>query len=151
MLEAAVETRLKYKLAALNLRIQTAADMTEMVRQKALPQASTIFVIPTGLRATGGHSAAGMVTAGLDEVIALVLVLRKSGDATGARGLDALSATVLACLEALTGWAPDQIDQESHPVVGDFRPLNGSTIKLDAGVIFYQLEFACEWQLRISP
>lgn len=151
MLETAVRDRLMSEVEQLDKRVQTAADLSELIAKKALPQAPvTGFVVPSGLRPTGGESAAGAFTQEIDEVIALVLVLRTAGDVTGTKGLVKLDPLLLAVIEALSGWAPDEEDAaEAYPVTGVFRLLRGQVVRVDAGVIFYQLEFACSWQLRI--
>jgi hypothetical protein len=152
MLETPVAKRLETEIADLKGRVKTAADLSELVRQKALPTAPvTVYVIPAGLRVNGGDSGANATTAEIDEVLALVIVLRTASDVTGTRGLVKLDPLILEILETLTGWDPDQVLSKTtaHPVIGVFRPLGGQTLKVDAGVIFYQLEFACPWQLRI--
>lgn len=145
MFEDAVRTRLMAQVATLNKRVQTAADLAELLRQKALPNVpATAFVVPAGLRAgNGGDSGAGAFTQEVDQLIAVVLVLRRPGDVTGAKGLVALGPLVDAVIAALCGWMPDA------GALGVLRLLRGQIVRLDAGVIFYQLDLSCPWQIRI--
>lgn len=156
MLEAALRDRLMAEVPPLDKRVQAAADLSELLRVNKLPTAPvTAYVVPAGLRASGGESGAGLFTQELDEVVAVVLVLRTAGDVTGGKGLPDLDRLVLQVIEAVCGWAPQEADDpaavDDHPVIGVFRLLRGQIVRVDAGTIFFQLEFACPWQLRVFP
>ena len=150
MLEAALRERLMARVPRLENRVHPAADLTELLKQGALPQApASAFVVPAGLRAGGGESGAGSFTQEVDEVVAIVLHLRSPGDVTGGRQLPDLDKLVLEIVEAVAGWAPEDEEDVAYPVIGVFRLLRGQIARVTAGAIFFQLEFACPWQLRV--
>jgi hypothetical protein len=81
--------------------------------------------------------------------VAIVLHLRSPGDVTGGRRLPDLDKLVLEIVEAVAGWAPEDEEDVTYPVIGVFRLLRGQIARVTAGAIFFQLEFACPWQLRV--
>ena len=61
--------------------------------------------------------------------------------------LDDLTRALI--VEAVAGWAPEDEEDVTYPVIGVFRLLRGQIARVTAGAIFFQLEFACPWQLRV--
>lgn len=149
MLVDAIKTKLVAEVASLaGERTQFAAELSELIRQKALPNSpAAAFLVPAGLRPKGdGESAAGAFTQAIDEVVAIVLVINSASDVTGGRALDRVDELVWAVIMAIAGWMPP--DLEATPYTGDFRLLRGQIVSLTAGAIIYQLEFAIALQLR---
>lgn len=152
MLSDALEGRLKAAVAGLNSHVLPAADLANMVAQKALPQGPvTAFVLPGGLRPRPADSAAGAFTQELAEGQTIVLVLRTAGDGTGGKSLKSLGVLVSEILGAVCGWVPDASDDDSdiYLPLGPFELTGGQLVRVDAGTLFYQIDVACPVQLRI--
>lgn len=151
MFTEAVADRLETEVAALEHRTKRAADLSEMIRQKELPQSPvSAFVISAGLRPiSGGESITGAYTQELSEVIAIVLVVRTAGDVGGGKSLPTLEELIEGVTRAIVGWAPEGAEDSIYLPIGDFGFERGQLVQLDAGVMFYQLEFGCPVQLRI--
>ena len=144
MLVEDLVARLAGSVAALAGRVAGAAELSELVRQKALPQASPYaFVLPLGLIARSeGDAMAGAFVQGVDEMFAVVLFVRATGDVTGARALPTIDELVWAAIEAVCGWGPDA-------AIGVFRLARGQLLSAEAGAVIYQLDFAIQTQVRI--
>jgi hypothetical protein len=144
MLVADLSARIMAEVAALSDRVEGAAELTELLRRKALPQASPFaFVLPLGLRARSeGDAATGAFLQMIDELFAVVLIVRSAGDVTGAKALPKIDELVRAVIDAVCGWAPDE-------AVGVFRLARGQLLAVDAGSVQYQLDFALQQQARI--
>jgi len=143
MLVTDVAGRLEAQIAALNNRVQGAAEMSELIRKNALPSSpKSAFVLPAGLTPRGeGDAAAGAFTQMLDEVISVVLVLPSSGDVTGRKALDPVDELVDQVIAAIAGWSPSN-------AIGVFRLSRGSLVSLTNGRILYQLDFSIQDQIR---
>lgn len=148
MLAESVRTQLE-TIEALTGRARTAADLSDLVAQKQLPQSpAAAFVVPGGLRPLRQpDTSAGAYTHEIDEVVAVVLFVRFAGDATGERGLVQLDPLILDVLTALCGWEP--ADGENLLLLGPGRLSRGQLVSINAGSLLYQLEFAFPLQLRI--
>lgn len=146
-----VKDRLEGAVASLQHRTHGAADLAELIAQKALPQAPlTAYVISAGIRPIrGGESSAGAYTQELTEVIAVVLVVRTGNDVTGEKSVPKVDQLIEQVTKGIVGWMPDQTDESIYLPIGDFGFERGQLVRLDAGVLFYQLEFSCPLQLRI--
>lgn len=146
-----VATRLEAEVEQLEHRTQRAADLAELIRQKQLPQSPiAAYVISAGLRPiSGGNSITGAYTQELAEVIAIVLVVRTAGEAGGGKSLPTLEELIEGVTRAIVGWVPAGAEDSIYLPIGDFSFERGQLVQLDAGVMFYQLEFACPLQLRI--
>lgn len=152
MLADQVETRLQAQVAELaGERTKTAADLSDMLARKQLPQSDVAaFVIHGGLRPRGEpESSANAFTQLLEEVVAIVLVIRAAGDGTGEKGLVKLNPLILSVIAAIAGWTPDEVAEPQALPIGDFRLSRGQLVSMQAGTLIYQLEFACPMQLRI--
>lgn len=124
-------------------RVEETADLAELIRRKLVPNRPvTAWIVPAGLRPRGeGEAGAGAFTQLVDEHFAVVLALRSSGDATGARALPRLNVLVWQIIEAVCG-------SDDEDAVGVFRLAGGRIVGLNAGLVTYQLEFAIQLQLR---
>jgi hypothetical protein len=152
LLSALLEQRLGTIVDGLEDRVQSAADLTEMLRQKTLPQSEVAaFVVPAGERATSqGDAATSAFTQMVDQVFAVILFVRAAGDATGKRGLVKLDPLKRAVIAAVAGWAPEDEELDNtESAIGVFRLSRGQLVSLTAGTQIYQLEFAIAVQLRI--
>jgi hypothetical protein len=139
-----VITRLGEQVEDLAGRVQGALELAEMIKRDALPQSPTAaFICPTGLVARSeGDASAGAFTQMVDDMLAVVLVMRKAGDVRGAKVRPELDTLVWAVIEALSGWAPDD-------AIGVLALRRGALVSLTAGTAFYQLDFAIQQQIRI--
>lgn len=144
MLVADLVTRISTTVPQLASRVETAAELSELVRRKALPQASPFaFVLPAGLQPhNSGEAGAGIFVQNVDESFAVVLFVRASGDITGGRTLPTIDALVWAVIEAVCGWGPDD-------AVGVFHLRRGQLLSAEAGAVIYQLDFGIQQQVRI--
>jgi hypothetical protein len=130
-------------------RLQFAADLAELIRQNALPNAPLSgFVIDAGTRPTDqGQSGAGFFIQGVEQRVATVLVFNSANDVSGGNAVERADAIVAKVLKAPLGWAPDGDDE--HVYTTDFR-LSGSEVSsLVNGRVIYQLEHVIGLQLRI--
>jgi hypothetical protein len=136
--------RLSAGIEDLGSRVSGAAELTELIRKGALPQTTPYaYVMLAGLTPLGqGEAAAGAFTQLVDEVIFVVLVVRSAGDPTGAKSLAKVHETVWAVVDLLCGWGPDD-------AIGVLRLGRGQLLSMQAGVVFYQLDFAIRQQVRI--
>jgi hypothetical protein len=138
-------------IEALEGRVKTAADLSEMISRNELPNSpAAAFVVPGGLRPRGlPEGGTGAHLQEVDEIMVVVLIVRAAADATGAKGLVRLDPLILDVLGKVCGWEPaDTPDNETLPI-GDFRLSRGQLLSMKAGTLIYQLEFACPLQLRI--
>jgi hypothetical protein len=127
------------------LAVDEAADFAELVRQGSLPQRKeAAFVLPLGFN--GGDpqaDLAGFYKQSLDEVVGVILVVQSLGDPKARRAIATVATLTDAILMAICGWQPDD-------AVGDFRALRGRLIAVNAGTVFFQIDFAIQTQLRIT-
>lgn len=132
-------------VAALAGRVKGAAELSELVRQKAMPAASPFaFVLPLALSARGdGDAAAGMFTQSLDETVAVLIAVRAAGDVSGGKALASVEAVGDAVIARVCGWGPD-----SEP--GVFRLTRAALVSAEAGLVLFQIDFTCQRQLRIA-
>lgn len=136
--------RIGAQVAVLSGRVRGAAELSELVRRKALPQASPFaFVLPLGLHArSDGDASASAFTQMVDETFAVIVFVRASGDVTGERTLPTIDGVGWDIIEAICGWAPDG-------AVGVFHLRRGQLLSAEAGAVIYQLDFAIQQQVRI--
>lgn len=152
MLADQVKTRLEATVTDLAGRVQTALELAELMGQQALPQAAlSAFVVPAGQQARdGGEAIAGAFTQTLNDMVAIVLVLRNAGDVTGGKSVPKLTALIPAIAAVLAGWKPPDEDPDSIYVnLGPLTWQSAATVAVKAGVVFYQIEVAAQVQLRI--
>lgn len=144
MLASDLAARIEARVADLAGRVQQAAELSELVRRKALPQASPFaFVLPLGLRArTHGEAGAGSFVQTIDEAFAVILFVRASGDITGGKSLPTIDALAWAIIEAVCGWGPED-------AIGVFHLRRGQLLSAEAGAVLYQLDFGLQQQVRI--
>lgn len=144
MLVADLVARISAAVPQLAKRVETAAALSELVKRKALPQASPFaFVLPLGLQPrSDGDAGAGAFTQAIDETFAVVLFVRAAGDITGGRALPSIDALVWTVIEAVCGWGPDD-------AIGVFHLRRGQLLSAEAGAVIYQLDFGLQQQVRI--
>ena len=139
---ALLKTRIEAQVPVLAGRVEGAADLAELTRKGAWPQASpAAHLIPLGLQGLGAYSATGAFTQILREMVSVVLTLRTYDRAAG-DDLPELHELIQAVLQAVAGWGPDGS-------VGVFELARGSLIHNRDGRLVYQLDFAIDDQLRI--
>ena len=142
MIDALI-TRLKAQVNQLRT-VEDAASLSVLVKNGTLPQQTpAAYVIPVGLVGGQGQSSSGLYTQILTEVFGVIVAFNThSGTAAGKMGtLDTLLRDVIA---AVAGWGPEQ-------AVGVFELRRGNLLSMNAGAVIYQLDFAINDQLRITP
>lgn len=157
MLADDIVARLGTVVTQLTNRVQGALALTEMLRQRALPNYTpAAFVVPNGLAFGAAEFGANSFVQAVDEVISIILVIRSASDVRGARAQGELQPLIWAVVNALAGWAPhvdeeplEEPDQDDVAEIGVLVPRSGRLVRLDAGTVYYQLDFAIQQQVRV--
>lgn len=140
MLGATV-ARLKAEVPALGQRVEEAAQLTDMLEKRGLPQRSTTFVVPLGLQARPASYATGAVIQDFAETIGVLLVARVT-DQTGATALSKIRPLIQEVATALVGWDPGT-------GFGGYELRRGTLAGIRDGALLYMIEFSIADQLRI--
>lgn len=141
----AVADRLKAQVPDLNSRVEDAASFAELMRSNKLSSAPVAaYVLPLGLLGGKADAAAGAFTQVMAESVGVILVIR-GADPQGQRALDKARPLIMACVEALAGWTPDEA------TLGVFELKRGALLSMQRGTFVYQIDFAINDQLRIFP
>jgi hypothetical protein len=143
MLVSDVITRLDATVPTLAGRVQSAADLSKLISENALPQVTpAAFVLPLGFDASPNARMTGLHSQTVTERIGVVLLVGAAADATGALSLQAVDDLVEQVKVTLVGWAP---------VAGldTFDVTRGRLTDLNAGLVFYQLDFLTTRLLRV--
>ena len=144
MLVDDVIARLQDRVPDLSGRIEGAAHFAQLQAQNQLPHVTPAAnVISTGLQGGVPDAASGLFRQSFDETIGVILTFRNA-PGKGERALDRVDTIKLAVIEAICGWAPEEM-------VGVFRLVRGAIVSFAAGTLVYQIEFAAGDQLRITP
>ncbi len=138
-----VADKLKTEVTAFD-SVELIADLAALVKENALPQRDvTGFVVDLGFDDRGGRSASGLYTQMLSTTVGIIICVKAYGDVSGASRIPALDILVKAVIDALAGWAPDD-------VVGVFEVLRGRLLSMANGLMIYEVQFALLDQLRIT-
>lgn len=137
-----VKARLLAHVSAFAGRIETAADLTQLLKERGLPSNSTAYVVPLGLQGRLANDATGIFSQEYAETVGVLLVARVH-DQTGGRALKDLRPTIQAVMEALAGWSPGSD-------FGVFELRRGDLAGISNGALLYMLEFSINDQLRIT-
>lgn len=141
---AVFKERVETGVAALDARIEEAADLAALVRSDALPaQSPWAFAIPLGIDGGAPDAAAGIYRQSITEVVGLVLVVQAPGDPSGADALGTIDELIIDIVQRVCGWAPDDVP-------GVFVLRRGRLLSVANGAVIYQLDFALDDQLRIT-
>lgn len=133
-------------IEGLDGRVQDAADFSEMMKNNRLPQVCPAgFVLPMGLRGGSVDAVTGMYRQNVAWHEGVVLVVRSSDDATGAKSKKQLRPLIIATIGAVAG-APATADGDDF---GVWRLVKGELLSLAGGGLIYQLDFAIDDQVRI--
>jgi hypothetical protein len=126
-------------------RVEGAAELSALVKSGNLPQQTpAAFVLPLGLRGGQWEVSTGIFRQAYEETVSIVLVLESPSDATGAKALPEINDLIWGIVEKIAGWAPAE-------AVSVFRLVRGALVSMSAGTLIYQLDFALQNQLRITP
>jgi hypothetical protein len=144
------------ELPALSGRVRGVLDLSELIRAKALPAYSpAAFVVHTALSPRGEPgTGTGYYLQSLDELVAVLLVVRIAGDLDGSRIQPQLHALARQAAEHLAGWAPPGAEAQPADDFEGLGPIGvlvlraGRLVSLAAGTGIYQLDFALHTQLR---
>jgi len=138
-----VKARIESKVTALAGRLEEVADLAALIAAGALPQRSPAgYVIPLGFNGRPPADAAGMFIQSLDKSVGLVLVVQAPGDPKARRALATIDALEADVLDGVCGYVPDG-------ALGELHATRGRLVSVDAGTVFYQIDFAIQSQLRI--
>lgn len=142
---SAVIQRIEAQVPRLAGRLQGAAELQALMAQNALPQSREAgFVLPLGLVPSGRpDSGAGAFTQMVDEIVGVLLTFRHAGK-TGDRILEDVRALIMEVIGAVAGWAP------GATIAGVFRLQRAGVVRMSAGTLVYQIDFAISDQLRIT-
>jgi hypothetical protein len=134
--------RLKDRVTALSGRVEGAASLVQLMQENQLPQHSPAAnVISSGLAGGATTTGAGTFVQAVDETVSVFLTFRNV-QGKGTRALDHFDAVREDVIAALCGWAPGD-------TVGVFRLVRGQVVRMAAGTLIYQIDFAVGDQLRI--
>jgi hypothetical protein len=138
-----LKNHIETTINTLSNRVQTAADLSELVRTKQLPSSpQTVFVLPLGLRALSpAEVSANSFEQMLVETFGILIVVRNQNDATGGKALHPIETIVDALIANIAGWTPDD-------TIGVFSIARGQLISAAAGLVMYQLDFSIQTQVR---
>ncbi len=141
-----LQQHLSANVAALTGRVQAVAELAELIRQDKLPQAPiAAFVVPIGLNGrTEGDAGANAFTQMIDDIYGVILIVRTSGDIGGGKSLPTIDQLIWQVILATCGADDDD-------AIGVYRFLRGRLIELKAGTIFYQIDFAIQRQIQVTP
>ena len=158
MLIDAVIARIEQAIPQLDNRVKGGLDLAEMMRRKALPNYTpAAFVVDNGISGRAAQAAASMFLQDAEETVSVVLILRTAGDVTGARGQPTLTRLKWQVILALAGFAPEleAVTDGDEELVGEIDPVGvlvlrrGRVNSLEAGTVYYQLDFALQQQVRV--
>lgn len=143
----AVIQRLKERVSVLQGRVYGAASLAALMREDAPPNVTPCaHVVPTGLRARADDEAAtGAFVQSYDLGFTVVVSLRAHDQAGERLVMDEVLPLFLAVARALAGWSPDD------ETVGVFVLRQAFPAVFARGVAVYEVQFAIQDQLRISP
>ena len=130
-------------------RLQFAAELAELVRRDALPNAPlSAYLLESGSTPTGpGQSGAGYFIQSIEQRVTLVLIMNSAGDVTGGKAVVRADDLPDRCVRAMLGWAP--AGDADHVFTTDFRFAGSAPPALSAGRVMTQLDFVIGLQLRI--
>lgn len=134
-------------------RLQGALELTELLRTNVLPNApSWGFVFHNGIAGFSAEMMTGAFLQAAEEIVSIVLGIRKAGDATGKRIAPELHVLVWKSIFALAGWAPEgeaPEDEDGTTPTGVYVLRRGRVVSLKDGTALYQLDFAISQQIRV--
>ena len=141
---AFVTHRLAEHVPELNGRTYLAADLQALLAGAATaPQGVSAHVLPAGMSARGGQSAAGLYTQIVDEVITVLVVYRYTG-AAGERAAPEIRDMRMKIIAALAGAGPEE-------AVGVFE-FRAARLQppLQGGTLLDQIDFSIQDQAGIT-
>lgn len=137
-----IKDRLIAQIPSFAGRVETALDLTRLLKERGLPARSTTFVVPLGLQGLRADATTGFFRQTYSETIGVLLVERVH-DQTGSRALEDLRPTIQAVLQALAGWS-------AGSDLGVFELRRGELAGISNGALLYMIEFSINDQLRIA-
>lgn len=149
-----VVTRLEERVPVLAQRTKGMLDLSEMMRQKALPAYTpAAFVGHNGITGGAAEFSENAFLQAAEEAVSVVLVQRTAGDVIGSKGQGPLHVLVWDVIYALSGWSPADPDPDDEgdgtTPIGVLVLRRGRTNELRAGTVFYQLDFGLQQQIRV--
>jgi len=145
-----VQARIAGKVTELPAeRQQFAADLAELIRRDAMPNAPiAAYLLDGGTRAVGdGQSGAGYFIQAVEQRVVVVVIFNSAGDVSGGKVVTRADDLLERLKLGMVGWAP--AGDAEHSYTTDFRFGGSDPAALTAGRAMYQLEFVIGLQLRI--
>lgn len=140
-----VRQRIEAKVPALAGKMGNAGEFAQLVERNQMPQHRVAgFVLPGSLQGGAASAMTGSFNQHFSETVIVVLASRVANDPTGARAADEISPLVGDVIAAVCGWGPDDAP-------GIFALASGELVGTQAGTLIYQIDFALDDQLRITP
>lgn len=140
-----VRERIAARVPALEGKLGNAGEFAQLVERNQMPQHHTAgFVLPGNLQGGAASAMTGAFLQHFSETVIVVLAARVANDPTGARATDEISPLVRDVIDAVCGWGPDDAP-------GIFALVSGELVGTQAGTLIYQIDFALDDQLRITP
>jgi hypothetical protein len=134
-------TRLE-QAAPLLSNVEGAAAFSALVAANKKPTGKNVaYVVPTGMRGTQSDASAGAFIQGTSETISVIIMLR-SNDSVGSKGVEPVEAIKAEVINALCGW-------RTSDEVGVFELRGGRMVSVLHGLLTYSLEFSISDQVRI--
>ena len=130
-------------IAAFEGRVEGSLELAALTRDDARPaRCPCAFVIPLGFRARPPRNATGIYVQALDHHFAVLIVLEKTDDPTGAQSTDPLAGIEAAVIQQLAG--------HQLPSADDVMKLDsGQLVSNAGGFVFYQVQFSTTAHLRL--
>ena len=125
--------------------VQGAAELAALLAAKT-PITGRPFahVVPNGIRGAEVSATTGLFVQMVDHLFAVYLTIPATADRAGTKALPDALALQNSIIDALAGWAPDDVS-------GVFRLTRAGLQRFEPGLIVYVIEFAIADQLRIIP
>lgn len=150
MLADDVIDRLKERVPQIKGRVEGAASLVQLMQENRLPQHTPAAnVISSGLQGGQAQAGTGLFTQAVEEIVSVFLTFRNVEGARQ-RAVDQYLPVRREVIAALCGWAPATGLAEEEEPLGVFRLRSGQVVRMQAGTLIYQLDFAIGDQLRIT-
>lgn len=150
MLADDVIHRLKEAVPDLKGRVEGAASLVQLMQENKVPQTTPAAnVISSGLQGGQAQAGTGFFTQAVEEIVSVFLSFRNV-DGVGKRATDLYLPVRTGVIAAMCGWAPATGLTDEEEPVGVFRLRSGQVLRMQAGTLIYQIDFAIGDQLRIE-
>lgn len=142
---ADIRERLEAQLPEIAGRLGDAASFDKLVANGQAPQNTpAAFVLPGPIRGGASQAMTGLFVQDFRETVVIVLFVRSVDNPRGDKAVAGLTPLARDVVQAVAGWGPTEAP-------GVFVLEQGEFAGTSQGVLVYELRFAIEDQLRITP